>query len=90
MVEGRFVDVGQHQLVGFGDKEIGVEVFAVDEGRQPPRVHLILRDGSVFVPRVPHAVALVGDWRRDMIVGLDRGVIMDRLYFEVNVLDRHS
>ena len=89
-VEGGLVDVGQHQLVGLGHEESGVEVFAVDQGVQPPRVHLARRDRPVFVARVPHAVALVDDWRRDFLVGRNRRVVRDGFDFEIDVLDRHG
>ena len=90
LVECRLVDVGHHQLVGLGHEISGVEVFAVDKGRQPPRVHLIRRDDPFFVSHVSHAVALVDDWGRDFLVWRNRRVISNGLDFEKDVFDLHG
>lgn len=83
----RLVHVGQHQFVGLGNQVARVQIFAVDQGVEPPRLHLGQRNRGVFMSRIAHAVApVVG---RRMAAGFDRTVVEDIFDFQVDIANGH-
>jgi hypothetical protein len=90
MLERRLVDVRGDQLVGLGDGEARIEVFAIDQRDERAGLDLVRGDQAVFMPGVVHAVALVLPRRRGVVLRLDGRIVGNGLDLEIDVTDGHG
>lgn len=61
--ECRLVYIGGYELIRLRNQILRIQVFPVDQRRQPPRSHLIVRDRPILVSHVAHTVPPELDWR---------------------------
>src|SRR5438093_8041614 len=87
--EHGLVYVCRHYFIRLWDEIVRIEVLAIDDSSQPPRVDLRLRNRRVLVTRVAHTVTPIGLGKHRLHLWLYRTVVWNLLDLEIDVTYSH-